>query len=77
MFSRLDQRNEREKFALIVDGKSLAEVLIYHKQAFIQACLLCHAVLCCRMSPSQKAQVRFFNLNCTKEYEIRFDYENF
>ncbi|CAM6103839.1 unnamed protein product [Calypogeia fissa] len=46
-------------FALVIDGYSLAFVLADDKlqEEFIQVCKECASVLCCRVSPRQKAQV--------------------
>ncbi|KAK3727334.1 hypothetical protein QZH41_018176, partial [Actinostola sp. cb2023] len=44
-------------FGLIVDGRSLGHVFNGHKEIFKEVCRECVAVLCCRMSPLQKAQV--------------------
>lgn len=46
-----------EDYALIVDGQTLTFALTNHRPFFLQLCQHCVAVLCCRMSPIQKAQV--------------------
>ncbi|KZT04791.1 phospholipid-translocating P-type ATPase [Laetiporus sulphureus 93-53] len=49
---------ELEDLALIIDGKSLGFAL--EKEialAFLELALMCKAVICCRVSPLQKAQV--------------------
>ena len=46
-----------EEHALIVDGQTLTFALTDHRPVFLQLCHRCVAVLCCRMSPIQKAQV--------------------
>lgn len=45
-------------YGLVVDGSSLV-VLLDHdiKEDFYRLCTRCWAVVCCRMSPSQKAEV--------------------
>ncbi|XP_033119823.1 probable phospholipid-transporting ATPase IF [Anneissia japonica] len=43
-------------YAFVVDGPSLALALNYHSDELLQVCIKCVAVLCCRMSPLQKAQ---------------------
>eukprot|EP00058_Branchiostoma_floridae_P020846 XP_002606336.1 hypothetical protein BRAFLDRAFT_67579 [Branchiostoma floridae] len=43
--------------ALVVDGMSLAHILTDHRDMFMELCQNCTAVLCCRMSPLQKAEV--------------------
>jgi magnesium-transporting ATPase (P-type) len=47
--------------AIIVDGISLENISksIYFKD-FVELIIKCNMVLCCRMSPSQKAQVKLF-----------------
>ncbi|XP_028397580.1 probable phospholipid-transporting ATPase IF isoform X2 [Dendronephthya gigantea] len=46
-----------KKFALVIDGSSLRHAFDGNKELFISVCQYCVAVLCCRMSPLQKAQV--------------------
>ena len=47
--------------ALIIDGKTLKYALSCDlKQDFLDLCTSCHAVICCRASPIQKAEVRFW-----------------
>ena len=50
------------KFALIIDGMSLAFALEEHSSILRKLCKQCAAVLCCRMTPLQKAEV---NINMT------------
>ncbi|KAK3752469.1 hypothetical protein RRG08_032761 [Elysia crispata] len=45
------------EFSLVIDGKSLAYALRKHKSWLRELCSYCVAVLCCRMSPIQKAEV--------------------
>lgn len=54
-------------FGLIIDGATLSAVLKpnqegagpgNYKDIFLEICRNCSAVLCCRMAPLQKAQVR-------------------
>lgn len=56
-FNSIGKRLENEIFSLVVDGKSLADIMINHAECFLDICLQCDAVLCCRMSPGQKADV--------------------
>ena len=56
-------RNENNN-AFVIDGSTLA-ILMRSKQAvliFTNICMQCVAVLCCRMSPAQKAEV-YLNLS--------------
>lgn len=48
-----------QSYALIIDGMTL-KIVFDNKlhQEFKQVCMQCEAVLCCRMTPAQKAQVR-------------------
>jgi hypothetical protein len=43
---------------LVIDGTSLAFALDGHSELLRSVCEKCSAVLCCRLSPIQKAQVR-------------------
>ncbi|KAG6547756.1 hypothetical protein Mapa_010569 [Marchantia paleacea] len=55
----VESPDEDTVFALVIDGHSLALVLVDEKlqEQFIQVCKQCASVLCCRVSPRQKAQV--------------------
>lgn len=44
-------------FGLVVDGESLTTALRHHTDLFREVCLNCTSVICCRMSPLQKAEV--------------------
>lgn len=46
------------QFALIVDGRTLFLAMKHLKHQFRKVCMQCSAVVCCRMSPIQKAEVR-------------------
>lgn len=53
-------KNPKESYALVIDGGTLG--LIFSNNLvdrFREICLKCEAVLCCRMSPAQKANVIF------------------
>ena len=43
--------------ALIIDGQSLAYAMLEHELPMQELCELVTTVLCCRMTPIQKAQV--------------------
>lgn len=52
------KKSDSKNFALVVDGQTLG--YIFHnglELAFAQICSYCEAVLGCRLSPAQKAQV--------------------
>ena len=46
-------------YGLVVDGSSLQVLLDNLKDNFYSVCSRCVAVVCCRMTPKQKAEVRF------------------
>lgn len=50
--------NFNQSYALIVDGATLNVVFEAKlSNTFKEICMVCEAVLCCRMTPGQKAQV--------------------
>jgi len=51
--------SEKQAFALIVDGPTLIHILSAPrlKNAFLKVCVQCVAVVACRVSPSQKADI--------------------
>ncbi|VDK56473.1 unnamed protein product, partial [Cylicostephanus goldi] len=49
---------DKKQFALVIDGKSLVHALVGDcREPFSELAMRCHAVVCCRMSPMQKAEV--------------------
>ncbi|KAK6027057.1 phospholipid-translocating P-type ATPase, flippase [Ostertagia ostertagi] len=49
---------EEKEFAMIIDGKSLVHALVSECRTYFgELALKCRAVVCCRMSPMQKAEV--------------------
>eukprot|EP00069_Balaena_mysticetus_P013236 bmy_07997T0 len=56
---------EHQEYGLIIDGSTLSLILNSshdsgsnnYKNIFLQICMKCTAVLCCRMAPLQKAQI--------------------
>lgn len=45
-------------FTLIIDGQSLKHALSHDlKMDFLELCMSCKSVICCRVSPIQKAEV--------------------
>lgn len=53
-----DFEAQQKEFAMIIDGKSLVHALVGEARThFAELCLRCRAVVCCRMSPMQKAEV--------------------
>lgn len=57
MLSAENHISRGQQCALIIDGITLSYALKDHGDMLRQLCLLCVAVLCCRMSPLQKAEV--------------------
>ena len=52
--------HKNESFALVIDGGTLGHLFGAGdalKKEFCDICLKCDAVLCCRMTPAQKAEV--------------------
>lgn len=45
------------KIAVVIDGRSLGYVLLLNDNPFLRLALKCATVICCRVSPMQKAQV--------------------
>ena len=50
-------RSKPESTALLIDGDSLSYLLTHHRQAFISLAVMLPAVIACRCSPTQKADV--------------------
>jgi magnesium-transporting ATPase (P-type) len=56
--SSIQKYGDRISYAFIVDGKTLGTIFKHKIESALRSvCMLCDAVLCCRMSPSQKASV--------------------
>ncbi|KAG2495688.1 hypothetical protein HYH03_006288 [Edaphochlamys debaryana] len=54
----MEDKDERHQFAIVIDGKALSYALSKDlNQDFLAVGLRCKAVVCCRVSPLQKAQV--------------------
>jgi phospholipid-translocating ATPase len=55
---RIETSSSSKTFAYIIDGKTLGRVFRFKlADIFCKICMKCDAVLCCRMSPAQKAMV--------------------
>lgn len=50
-------RSKPDSTALLIDGNSLSHFLTFHQEAFISLAVLLPAVIACRCTPSQKADV--------------------
>ena len=54
----------KNSYVFIVDGLSLGHIFTSNLcNKFLEISMKCEAVLCCRMSPSQKAQVIIIKIN--------------
>lgn len=54
------ERDPNAAFALIIDGKTLTYALEDNlKHQFLRLAVECASVICCRVSPKQKALVEF------------------
>ncbi|CAB11550.4 Phospholipid-transporting ATPase tat-1 [Caenorhabditis elegans] len=54
----IELEKQEKGFAMVIDGKSLLHALTGEaRKHFGDLALRCHAVVCCRMSPMQKAEV--------------------
>lgn len=58
-------RSKPETTALLIDGDSLSYFLTYHRQDFISIAVLLPAVIACRCSPTQKADIATLIRNFT------------
>ncbi|XP_078379696.1 phospholipid-transporting ATPase IF-like isoform X2 [Oculina patagonica] len=56
-------------YGLVIDGFSLAHVFKGYTDLFVEICHQCVAVLCCRMSPLQKAQIVQL-VKCSREKPV-------
>jgi len=53
----VESHPDTEDLSLVVDGFTLSIILGMFDEEFLEICSHCMAVLCCRMSPLQKAQI--------------------
>eukprot|EP00698_Gefionella_okellyi_P023878 TRINITY_DN827_c0_g1_i1.p1 TRINITY_DN827_c0_g1~~TRINITY_DN827_c0_g1_i1.p1 ORF type:complete len:1107 (-),score=195.10 TRINITY_DN827_c0_g1_i1:3170-6490(-) len=53
----ITEGDDNAQFALIIDGEMLGEALKHEKVRILQITEQCRSVLCCRVSPKQKAMV--------------------
>jgi hypothetical protein len=47
----------KQDVAFVVDGWALEIALTYYRKAFTELAILSRTAICCRVTPSQKAQV--------------------
>lgn len=61
------EKDPHAAFALIIEGKTLAYALEDDiKSQFLSLAVGCASVICCRVSPKQKALVRYIYLTSSK-----------
>lgn len=66
-----DQLKRENEAALIIDGKTLIYALTPDlRKDFLDLCISCKSVICCRVSPSQKAEVSTSFLFYTQRFKI-------
>ena len=66
-YNSLDFLRTNPTAALLIDGESLALLLIHHRDAFISIAVTLPAVIACRCSPTQKADVAYLIRSYTKK----------
>lgn len=54
---KLENARDMENKVVIIDGSNLAQVLEFHKETFIRVASQAAAVVCCRVSPTQKSEI--------------------
>lgn len=60
-----DLGQPNNNLSLVVDGQSLKYALTHElRRDFLELCLSCRSVICCRVSPMQKAEVIYFVFYC-------------
>jgi phospholipid-transporting ATPase len=63
----------RKDAALIIDGKTLKYALSCElRREFYELCVNCKAVICCRVSPIQKADCIMLVRECSKSKDVRW-----
>ena len=60
-------RSKSDSTALLIDGDSLSYFLTYHREDFISVAVLLPAVIACRCSPTQKADIATLIRHTTKK----------
>lgn len=69
-----EQLKKENDAALIVDGKTLLYALTPDlRKDFLDLCVSCKSVICCRVSPSQKAEVSERDLEGKLQYSLQYD----
>jgi phospholipid-transporting ATPase len=63
-----------KNFALIIDGKTLKYALSCElRREFYELCINCKAVICCRVSPIQKADCIMLVRECSKSKDVSIE----
>ena len=62
--NRNTKKGQEQPLAVIIDGTTLEFALNEHKESFLEITSKCHSVICCRVSPLQKALI----VKLMKEY---------
>ena len=63
-FSDNEYKKEKKRYAFVIDGFTLTHICRLGLENILnQIAIQCDSVLCCRMSPSQKALVCYFSLS--------------
>jgi len=64
IIAHLEKAKSKEKeVVVVIKGASVPAAMI-HDKAFFELCRLAHTVICCHVSPSQKAEVFYFFPDC-------------
>ena len=54
--------------AFVIDGWALEIAVKHHRKDFVELAILSRTAICCRVTPSQKAQVSLPTLGATVSY---------
>lgn len=58
---------------LVIDGQSLKFALTHElRREFLQLCISCKSVICCRVSPMQKAEVKQQTIHFANIKDLKF-----
>lgn len=77
--SSSSENHTRKETALIIDGKTLKYALSCElRREFYELCINCKVVICCRVSPIQKADCIMLVRECSKSKDVSFtDFEEY
>lgn len=69
---------KKDNTALIIDGKTLKYALSCElRREFYELCINCKCVICCRVSPIQKADCIMLVRECSKTKQVRLTFYRF